>query len=84
MCLPLVQFVLDAALYARQAPEGREERLVARDDIEMELEIVCRVDGNGAVLDFVEGVGPGGGSQRPEAAQVGRGLGGELTYTAWL
>ena len=83
MCLPLVQFALDAALDARQAPEGREEGLVARDAIEMELEIVCRVDGNGAVFDFVEGMGPGDVSQRPEAAQVGRGIGG-LTYTAWL
>ncbi len=87
MCRPLVQLVLDAALDARQTPEGREEGLVARDDIEMELEVVCGVDGNGAVLDFGDGMGPGRGALESvvwRRGRAGEGRGGALTYTAWL
>jgi hypothetical protein len=60
--LPLVQFILNAALDPGQATEGRQEGLVARQNIEVELEVIGRVDGNRAVFEFVQGMGPGGAS----------------------
>jgi hypothetical protein len=60
MRLPLVQFILNASLDARQATEGREEGFVARQNIEVELDVVCRIVGDGAVLEVAQGMGPGG------------------------
>lgn len=61
MGLPLVQFILDAALDAGQATEGREEGLVARQNIEMELEVVGRIDGNRTIFYFAQRMGSGNG-----------------------
>lgn len=84
MRLPLVQFILNAALDARQAAEGREEGFVAGQDIEVELDVVCRIDGDRAVLEFVQGMGPRdwGVSDLERARSEGAGL--RVTYTAWL
>jgi hypothetical protein len=64
MSLPLVQFILEAPLDPSQTAEGREEGLVARENIEMQLEVVCGVNGDRAVFDFVQGMGPRVGGQR--------------------
>lgn len=58
MSLPLVQFILKASLDPSEATESREEGLVARKDIEMQLKVVCGVNGDRAVLDFAQGMGP--------------------------
>jgi hypothetical protein len=82
MRLPLVQFILNASLDARQATEGREEGFVARQNIEVELDVACRIDRDGAVLEVVQAMGPRGwGVSGLERA---RGRGSRVTYTAWL
>lgn len=58
---------------------------MARENIEMQLEVVCGVNGDRAVFDFVQRMGPRVGSQRSNAGLNGGGVGvGRMTYTAWL
>lgn len=61
--LPQVKLVLDPSLDTGQATEGRDQRLMARKNLEVELEKVCRVDGDRTVFDFAQGMPPGGGRQ---------------------
>lgn len=65
MCLPLIQLIFDTALDPGQATEGREEGLIAWENIEMQLEVVCCIDGNRGVFEFVQRMGSGAPSQRP-------------------
>jgi hypothetical protein len=48
----------------------------------VELDVVCRIDRDGAVLEVVQAMGPRGwGVSGLERA---RGRGSRVTYTAWL
>lgn len=58
MRLPLVQIRLDVLLNSGQAAEGWEERLMERGGVEEELEVVSGLNGDRAVLDLGNGMGP--------------------------
>ncbi len=52
MRLPLVQVALEVGLDSSQATKRGEKRLVEGDVVEEELDVVSRVNGDGAALEF--------------------------------
>jgi hypothetical protein len=78
--LPLLQVFSDVGFESGQASEGGQQGFAGRRGVEHQLEIVCRIDGDGAVFEVGDrGLAAALGLARTKADE---GRGGQA-YLAW-
>lgn len=81
---PMIEVLVDVSFDAGQAAEGGQQWLVSGRSVEQKVEIIGRIDGNGAVLELrnIAGTVPSSWSVRwAIAAQSRRGAG--RAHLAW-